>query len=47
MEQLIIDATSHTPAISFNGREGLMEISGRSIPDQPDDFWLPVLNWFE
>ena len=24
-----------------------MEIKGRSIPDQPDEFWLPVLSWFE
>ena len=24
-----------------------MEIKGRSIPDNSDAFWLPVLNWFE
>ncbi|MCE2713083.1 MAG: DUF1987 domain-containing protein [Cryomorphaceae bacterium] len=24
-----------------------MKIKGRSIPDNPDEFWLPVLNWFE
>ena len=47
MEDLLIHATSHTPYIHFDGREGVMEIKGRSIPDQPDEFWIPILNWFE
>lgn len=47
MKEFILEATTHTPFIHFDGAEGLMEISGRAIPDQPDDFWLPVLNWFE
>ena len=33
--------------MSFWEKKKHLEISGRSIPDQPDDFWLPVLNWFE
>jgi len=24
-----------------------MFIKGRCIPDEPDEFWLPILNWFE
>ena len=47
MEVLSINATAHTPSVSFNHSIGKMEIEGRSIPDQPDDFWVPVLNWFE
>jgi hypothetical protein len=47
MEELYIKATPQTPFIHFNGISGVMEIKGRSIPDQPDEFWLPVLNWFE
>ena len=47
MEELYINATPQTPFIHFNGKSGVMEIKGRSIPDQPDEFWLPVLNWFE
>ena len=47
MEVLSVNATAHTPAISFDPLIGRMEISGRSIPDSPDDFWMPVLNWFE
>ncbi|MEY4604173.1 MAG: hypothetical protein RIT43_1465 [Bacteroidota bacterium] len=47
MKDFIVEATSHTPQIHFSGVEGTMQISGRSIPDHPDDFWLPVLSWFE
>lgn len=47
MEPYIIDSTPHTPMVNFNSKSGVMEIKGRSIPDQPDDFWIPVLNWFE
>lgn len=47
MEVLKIDSTAQTPSISFDPVSGTMEISGRSIPDAPDDFWMPILNWFE
>ena len=47
MEKLSIEATALTPSISFDSLTGRMEIQGRSIPDSPDDFWMPVLNWFE
>jgi hypothetical protein len=47
MEALLIQSTSQTPYIHFNNADGFMEIKGRSIPDNSDAFWLPVLNWFE
>jgi hypothetical protein len=47
MESLIVNGTPHTPEINFNRVSGMMQIKGRSIPDQPDEFWIPVLNWFE
>ncbi len=47
MENLLIEATSKTPWIHFDSLSGQMEIKGRSIPEEADDFWLPVLNWFE
>ncbi len=24
-----------------------MEIHGKSIPENSDDFWMPILNWFK
>ena len=47
MEDLFINEGPQTPFIHFSNKSGVMEIKGRSIPDQPDDFWIPVLNWFE
>ena len=47
MEALSFQPTLQTPKISLNPLIGKMEIKGRSIPDNPDEFWLPVLNWFE
>ncbi len=47
MEILFRNATPHTPEIDFNPTTGVMQIKGRCIPDEPDNFWLPVLNWFE
>lgn len=47
MENLYKDATPKTPEINFDPVSGVMSIKGRCIPDDPDKFWLPVLNWFE
>jgi hypothetical protein len=47
MDNLLIEATTLTPRISFNSASGEMQIKGRCIPDEPDEFWLPILNWFE
>lgn len=47
MESYFVNSTPQTPLIHFDGNSGVMEIKGRSIPDQPDDFWIPALNWFE
>ena len=47
MEHLLINSTAQTPFISFNSQSGVMEITGRSIPEQADEFWIPILNWFE
>lgn len=47
MQLLVKESTAITPSIYFDAKTGVMEIKGRSIPDQPDEFWLPVLSWFE
>lgn len=47
MENLYKSATPKTPEIEFDSSTGVMQIKGRCIPDDPDAFWLPVLNWFE
>lgn len=47
METLIINYSPQTPSIHFDKETGVMQIKGRSIPDQPDEFWGPILNWFD
>ena len=47
MDKLFLEATVQTPLIDFDPESGLMQIKGRAIPDDPDNFWLPILNWFE
>ena len=47
MEALHIEAGAHTPLINFNPVTGVMEIRGRSIPDDPEAFWGMVLDWFD
>lgn len=46
METLSITATSLTPSIRFE-QSGIMEIHGKSIPENSDEFWSPVIEWFK
>jgi len=47
MEELYFESTPETPLINFISVEGKMEIKGRSIPDDADAVWMPILNWFD
>jgi hypothetical protein len=46
MEQLVINPSVKTPLIDFNAQTGVMLIQGRSIPQDSETFWEPVLKWF-
>lgn len=39
---LKIEATDHTPSISFNKIENVLYIEGRSLPENPVEFYRPV-----
>ena len=45
MEKLVIEKTDITPQIDFNPEQGLLKITGRSIPLNPKRFYEPVLSW--
>ncbi len=47
MDTLLIQATAQTPLVNLNPATGIMEIRGRSIPDDPEAFWGAVLTWFD
>jgi len=46
MEKLVVEATSKTPHVSFDRNAGVLNIKGRAIPKDAEEFWSPVLNWF-
>lgn len=46
MDNFSIKATAKTPEIMLNSQTGEMLISGRSIPEDADEFWSPILKWF-
>lgn len=46
MEKLELRATAKTPFVSLNGETGEMIIRGRSIPDNSEEYWQPILQWF-
>lgn len=46
-EKIYIGATEETPEIYGNKSEGLIKISGRSIPHDAEKIFKPVLDWFE
>lgn len=45
MEKLVIEKTDTTPQIDFDPEQGLLKITGRSIPLNPKRFYEPVLSW--
>ena len=47
MEPLLIESTQKTPYISFDKNSGVLEIKGRSIPENSIEFYKPLVDWLE
>jgi hypothetical protein len=47
MSSLKIEGTAKTPKINFSAEKNLLEISGRSIPENSVEFYQPVYEWLE
>ena len=45
METIKIQGTEDTPKIILDAENEIMEISGRSLPEDVSAFYEPVLNW--
>ena len=45
MEPLILKPTYNSPNISFDAQNGVLEISGRSIPEHPYMFYEKLIWW--
>ncbi|MCF8391614.1 MAG: DUF1987 domain-containing protein [Bacteroidales bacterium] len=47
MEPIIIDGTAKTPTVKFDSTTGVMEIKGRSIPENSIEFYKPMVDWLD
>ena len=47
MENLIIEATKYTPGIFFDCRRNILEIRGKSYPENAGEFYSPVFSWLD
>lgn len=47
MKKLVLKKTNNTPGVDFDNDSGLMKIEGRSIPENPGDFFDPLIEWLD
>ena len=47
MDDLILPAEDKLPKINFNGQTGVLSITGRCIPENPIEFFAPLLDWIK
>jgi len=47
MEALHLDGTPKTPHVHFDPETGLLELKGRSIPENSIDFYKPLIDWLD
>lgn len=47
MENIYIEGTLKLPKIILDSDKGLIELSGRSIPEDTDQLFRPVIKWLE
>jgi hypothetical protein len=47
MQPLIIQPTANTPRINFDKYSGILEISGRSTPENPSEYYSAALRWVD
>lgn len=47
MEKITLAGTFETPSILLDSSQGLLEFSGRSLPEDSSTFYKPILNWID
>ena len=47
MEKFVLEETSKTPSVNFDAGNGLFEIKGKSIPENSNGFFGPLLEYLE
>jgi hypothetical protein len=47
METIIREGSPKTPYVRFDGEKGIVEIKGRSIPENSVEFYKPLIEWLD
>ena len=47
MERLFIEATKSSPMVRFDAEAGLLEITGKSYPENASKFYAPIFTWVQ
>ena len=47
MEPINIEGSPKTPSIKFDIEKGILEIRGRSIPENSIEFYKPLVDWLD
>jgi len=47
MEPINLEGSPKTPSIKFDPESGIMEIRGRSIPENSIEFYKPLVDWLD
>lgn len=47
MDTIEIKDTANSPGIILNPKSGVFRFTGRSLPEDPFEFYDPVIHWFE
>ncbi len=45
MDNLFIEETIKTPGVKFDAKTGVLTMSGRAIPENPEHFFADVVEW--
>lgn len=46
-DKLFLEATDDTPSVILDSENQIFEISNRSLPEDPTNFYSPVFKWLE
>jgi hypothetical protein len=47
LESFILEGTKNSPAVTFDKENSIFKVSGRSIVEDPNKFYMPLYNWLE
>ncbi|MBX2983618.1 MAG: DUF1987 domain-containing protein [Flavobacteriales bacterium] len=47
MTNILLDGSPKTPTVHFDSETGVLELRGRSIPENSIEFYKPLIDWID